>query len=63
VKLAIVAMPAVWTSEALRPANIKQPLLTQVFTAITLNKGMNIHAFLKLNLILGHDLTLQNRIL
>ena len=43
--------PAVWALESLWPADVKKSLLTLCFIAITLNKGMNAHAFLKLNLV------------
>ena len=60
-EFASMGMSAVWALESLWPADVKKALLTLRFIAITLNKGMNAHAFLKLNLVSGHDLTLQNR--
>jgi hypothetical protein len=51
-----MGMSAVWALESLWPADVKKSLLTLRFIAITLNKGMNAHAFLKLNLVSGHDL-------
>jgi hypothetical protein len=48
--------PAVWALESLWPANVKKSLLTLRFIAITLNKGMNAHAFLKLNLVSVHNI-------
>lgn len=62
-EFASMGMSAVWALESLWPANVKKSLLTLRFIAITLNKGMNAHAFLKLNLVSGHDFTLQNRTL
>lgn len=54
-ELATVGMPTVWTTESLRPTHLEQPLLTLGFVTVALYKCMNTDAFLKLNLVLGHD--------